>query len=284
MCCTPVSTIKLTLKQSPEVVLEAEVISPDHFAGRSRDQIAASVVYHGKREKRLDDFFEIGDCPEVCGDEKDVFIELYGDLHRVRHLGRSMTGGKISVHGDVGMHLGAHMAGGEIEVFGNAGDWLGAEMKKGMIRVHGDAGQQVGAAYRGSVFGMRGGTILVDGSAGIEIGMRMRRGLIVIGGPARDFVGLQMKGGTIVLRQGAEIRTGAWMQRGTIISLKELQLMPTFAYSGTYNPTFMNLYARHLNSLGIALPYQSEEGSFRRYTGDRGVPGKGEILIWRPAT
>ena len=38
-----------------------------------------------------------------------------------------------------------------------------------------------------------------------------------------------MKGGTIVLLSGAEIRTGAWMNRGTIISMKPLQMMPTFA-------------------------------------------------------
>ena len=130
--------------------------------------------------------------------------------------------------------------------------------------------------------GMRGGTILVDGSAGIEVGMRMRRGTIVVGGPVRDFAGLQMKGGTIVLCQGAEIRSGAWMQRGTIISLKELQLMPTFSYSGTYNPTFVNIYARHLQDFGITIPFGAEAGSYERYSGDKSVPGKGEILIWKP--
>jgi formylmethanofuran dehydrogenase subunit C len=277
-----VNTIKLTLKQEPTVVLEAEVISPDHFSGRSCDEIAASVVYHGKREKRLDDFFEVAEEGERNDNACDS-IEVHGNVHRVRHLGRGMSHGTLTIHGDVGMHLGAHMKGGEIEVFGNAGDWVGAEMKNGTIHIHGDAGQQLGAAYRGSVLGMRGGTIIVNGSAGIEVGMRMRRGLIVVGGPARDFAGLQMKGGTIVLQQGAEIRTGAWMQRGTIISLKELQLMPTFAYSGSFNPTFINVYSKHLESLGISLPYRSSEGSFRRYSGDRGVPGKGEILVWQPA-
>jgi formylmethanofuran dehydrogenase subunit C len=131
---------------------------------------------------------------------------------------------------------------------------------------------------------MRGGTIIIDGSAGIEVGMRMRRGTIVVGGPARDFAGLQMKGGTIILRDGAEIRTGAWMQRGTIISLAEIQLMPTFSYSGTSNPTFINVYSRHLETLGISLPVAATEGSYRRYSGDKSVPGKGEILVWQPAS
>jgi formylmethanofuran dehydrogenase subunit C len=102
-----------------------------------------------------------------------------------------------------------------------------------------------------------------------------------VGGAVRDFAGLQMKGGTIVLCSGAEIRTGAWMQRGTIISLRPLQLLPTFAYSGTYNPTFIHVFARHLDTLGISLPYLSSEGSYQRYAGDRAVPGKGEILVWQ---
>ena len=45
-----------------------------------------------------------------------------------------------------------------------------------------------------------------------------------------------MKGGTIVLMSGAEIRTGAWMTRGTIISMKPLQMMPTFAYASDKRP------------------------------------------------
>lgn len=269
------SVIKLTLKQVPAVTLEAEVITPDRFVALSNKQICQLPVYHGKRERQLGDFYEVEG-------ERSKQLELHGNLHRVRHVGRAMTCGQITVHGDIGMHLGAYMAGGRIEVHGNAGDWVGGEMKAGLIHVHGCAGQQVGAAYRGSLMGMQGGTIMIDGPAGIEIGMRMRRGLIIIGGRARDFVGLQMKGGTIVLCDGAEIRTGAWMQRGTIISLQDLQVMPTFVESGSYNPTFMNVYSKHLNELGVTLPYLSREGSYTRYAGDKSVPGKGEIMIWKP--
>jgi formylmethanofuran dehydrogenase subunit C len=168
-------------------------------------------------------------------------------------------------------------------VTGNASDWVGAEMVDGLIRVRGDAGGQVGAAYRGSMKGMRQGTILIEGSAGLEVGMRMRRGIIVVKGPVRDFAGLQMKGGTIVLGSGAEIRTGAWMMRGTIISLRPLPLLPTFLYACTYNPVFVSLYARHLQqTLGLSIPYDAADGGYERYCGDMAVPGKGEILVWRP--
>jgi formylmethanofuran dehydrogenase subunit C len=44
--------IKLTLREKPVVVLEAEVISPDLFVEQSNEEIRASVVYHGKRQKK----------------------------------------------------------------------------------------------------------------------------------------------------------------------------------------------------------------------------------------
>jgi formylmethanofuran dehydrogenase subunit C len=180
------------------------------------------------------------------------------------------------------MHAGAYMKGGAIEVSGNASDWLGGEMANGLIRVEGNAGGQVGAAYRGSRGGMRNGLILVGGSAGLEVGMRMKRGTIVIGGPVRDFAGLEMKGGTLVLRSGGELRTGAWMNRGTIISLAPIPMLPTFLYAASYNPTFLSLYAKRLRTFGITLPFDPVEGRYVRYTGDSSVPGRGEILVWKP--
>lgn len=267
--------LTLTLKEPPVVPLEAEVLCPDLTSGKTAVEVAALVVWHGKRQRRVGDFFDV----EGSGGDE---LELRGDLARVKWVGRGMTRGRVRVVGNIGMHVGAYMAGGTIEVDGNAGDWVGGEMSGGRIRIRGNAGQQVGSAYRGSMSGMSGGTILVDGSAGIELGMRMKRGLIVVGGLVRDFAGLQMKGGTIVLMKGAEIRTGAWMQRGTIISLAPLRLMPTFARTADYNPTFLRVYAKHLASHGIELPFDSEQGAYRRYLGDAAVPGKGELLIWQP--
>jgi formylmethanofuran dehydrogenase subunit C len=266
----------LTLKERPHVPLEAEVLSPDVITTLSHDELCALPVVLGKRQCRLDDFFAV----EGAGSDE---LEIRGDAGRVKWIGRGMTRGRVTVVGDAGMHLGAYMRGGTIEVTGNASDWVGAEMRGGVIRVRGDAGGQIGAAYRGSLSGMNGGTILVEGTAGIEVGMRMRRGVIAVRGPVRDFAGLQMKGGTIVLMGGAEIRTGAWMARGTIVALTELRLLPTFAYACQYNPTFLRLYAKYLRTHGFTIPCDVSEGSYRRYTGDASVPGKGEILIWRPA-
>lgn len=263
-----------TLKSRPPVPLEAEAISPDIVAPLTNAEIRALPLVLGKRSRRVDDFFDV----EGDGSER---LELTGDLSRVKWIGRGMTKGRIDVVGNAGMHLGAHMKGGAIEVTGSASDWVGAEMTGGTIRIRGDAGGQIGAAYRGSMKGMRGGVILVEGSAGMEVAMRMRRGIIVVKGAVRDFAGLQMKGGTLFLLGGAELRTGAWMTLGTIVSLLPLKMLPTFAAATTYQPTFLSLYSRALEPLGVELP-TGRLGAYERHLGDTSVPGKGEILVWQP--
>jgi formylmethanofuran dehydrogenase subunit C len=269
--------IKLTLKEEHSVPLEAEVLSPDVMADLTQDAIRALTVHLGKRQCRLDDFFEI----EGAASDQ---LEIHGDLTKVKWIGRGMTRGRIQVYGNAGMHLGAYMKGGTIDVSGNASDWVGAEMANGLIHIHGNAGGQIGSAYRGSLKGMLDGTILIEGSAGLEVGMRMRRGIIAVKGLVRDFAGLQMKGGTIFLMSGAELRTGAWMNRGTIVSLKPIQLLPTFAYACSYNPVFLRLYAKYLRPFGFTIPVEEAEGSYQRYTGDTCVPGKGEIFVWQPTS
>jgi formylmethanofuran dehydrogenase subunit C len=268
--------ITFTLKHQPAVPLEAESLTPDVIAPLSPDAVRALPLFHGKRQCRLDEFFD------VDGEPSDG-IELHGDLHKVKWIGHAMTRGRIKIVGNAGMHLGSQMKGGAIEVTGNASDWIGAEMTGGQIRVHGNAGGQAGAAYRGGLAGMKGGTILIGGNAGLEIGMRMKRGIIVIGGVARDFAGLQMKGGTIFLLGGAEIRTGAWMFRGTIVSLKPIKLLPTFTRACEYHPSFLRIYAKHLQALNVQIPHEPAQGVYQRYLGDVAAPGKGEILVWQPA-
>src|SRR5216684_4311577 len=160
--------ITLTLKEQPNVPLEAESLSPDVMAELRHDAIRALPVFLGKRQCRLDDFFEV----ELGGGEAGDELEIRGEADRVKWIGRGMTRGRITVTGNAGMHLGAYMKGGAIEVSGNASDWVGAEMRGGLIRIRGNAGGQVGAAYRGSLSGMTDGTILIKGTAGLEVGMR----------------------------------------------------------------------------------------------------------------
>ena len=34
--------------------------------------------------------------------------------------------------------------------------------------------------------------------------------------------------------------------------------------------------------LGFTIPYEDSDGAYQRYSGDTCVPGKGEILVWKP--
>ncbi len=269
-------TVVATLKEELETPLEVEALTPDVISRSTRAEILDLPAFLGNRQRRVGDFFEVEG-------EKSASLELHGDLAQVKWIGRGMTQGSIAIHGNAGMHLGALMTGGTITVDGNAADWLGAEMTGGLIHVRGNAGGQVGAAYRGSLAGMRGGEILIDGGAGIEVGMRMRRGLISIQRQVGDFAGLQMKGGSIFLFGGAGIRAGAWMARGTIVAYAPLKLLPTFIYSCTDEPTFLRVYAKHLQNRGVPAPEHGWGGLYRRFTGDTCWLGKGEILICQPA-
>ena len=138
------STITLTLKEAPTVPLEAEVLSPDVVSALDAGALHALPVFLGKRQCRVDDFFSV---EGAASDE----LEIRGDARNVKWIGRGMSRGRITIHGNAGMHLGAYMKGGTIEVSGNASDWVGAEMSGGLIRIRGNAGGQVGAAYRGSL-------------------------------------------------------------------------------------------------------------------------------------
>ena len=47
------------LKRQPTVPLEAEVLSPDKLAELSNDEIRSLIVYHGKRQLPLGEFFDV---------------------------------------------------------------------------------------------------------------------------------------------------------------------------------------------------------------------------------
>lgn len=268
--------ITLRLKEPVTVPLEAEVISPDTFQGKTRAEIEGLPVYCGNEEGRLGDFFAV----QGAGGREMV---LEGDLSRVKQIGAGMTQGRISIYGDAGMHLGATMRGGEIIVHGNASDWVGAEMAGGMICIQGNAGHGLGGAYRGSVWGMNRGLIMVGGDAGNEVGNAMRRGVIVVQGNTGDFTGAFMIAGTIIALGRLGDRAGAGMKRGTIVAFHRLQLLPTFRYDCTYKPTFLRLLLIGLRARGVDIGDAYLEGQYLRYSGDLTTLGKGEILIWEGA-
>ncbi len=263
----------LTLKSQPQAPLEAEVITPDNFRGKTEHEIARLPVMHGNEAASLGDFFQ------VDGKGAEELI-LNGDLSRVKNIAARMTHGIVTVDGDVGMHLGALMHGGEINALGNAGDWAGAEMTGGKIHIRGNAGHGLGGAYRGSRRGMNRGLIIVEGDAGNEVGAAMRRGLIVVKGNAGDFAGAFMIAGSIIVFGTLGIRAGAGLLRGTIVTFQQPELLPTYRYDCSYQPNFLKMIFESLRSHGLAIPVHYASGYYRRYSGDFNRLGKGEILIY----
>jgi formylmethanofuran dehydrogenase subunit C len=251
----------LTLREQPDVSLEAEVLTPDQLVG----DIAALPLWHGKERTRVGDFFE------VSGAGDDFRIE--GDLSRVRYVGAGMTSGRLTVAGDVGMWAGAGMRGGELRIEGDAGDHLGVGMRGGTLVVRGSAGRKVGEH-------MRGGEIVVHGDAGAQAGVRLRRGLIAVGGRAGEAAGLRMLAGTIVAFGGVGRHAGAGMRRGSIVTT-EAEPLSTFTFSCFYRPPFLRLYLRRLQALG--LPVERLDGRYARWCGDGLELRRGEILILEDA-
>ncbi|HFD12124.1 MAG TPA: formylmethanofuran dehydrogenase subunit C [Crenotrichaceae bacterium] len=266
--------MKLVLHTQPEVPLEAEVISPDFLNGKTADEVAALTLFHGNNEVPLSEFFD------VSGEIENAHIEVEGDLTKVKLLGHKMSDGSLTIKGSVGAHLGAEMTGGEILVEGNAGDWIGREMSGGRIIIKGDAGHLVGSAVRGSATGMLGGEIIIQGNARNEVGNGMRRGLIAIGGDSGDFTGVNMKAGTIFVLGKLGQRPGAGMIRGSIISTQSAELLPTFTYNTTFQPSFLRNYMIYFRKLGLDIRKEYIDGEYQRWSGDSLELNKGEILLY----
>ena len=254
-------TLTLTLREQPDVPLEAEVLTPDQLVG----DIAALPLWHGKERTRLGEFFEVSGA----GDD----VRLEGDLSRVSYIGAGMTAGRLTVGGSVGAHAGAGMRGGELHVEGNAGDHAGAGMRGGTLTVAGDVAASAGA-------GMRGGEIVVHGDAGAQAGARLRRGLIAVGGRAGEAAGLRMIAGTIVAIGGLGPKAGAGMRRGSLVTTSA-EPLSTFTFSCFYRPPYLRLYLRRLRALGLSV--EQLDGRYARWCGDRLELRRGEILILEDA-
>lgn len=265
--------LTLTLQLESPIPLEVDVLRPDTLRGLAMDALKRLPIQHGNRTLQLADAFTLE------GDADDECVLVRGNCSRVKHLGRGMRSGSLTIEGSAGMHSGAEMRGGTLTVTQDADAWLGAEMRGGLIRVLGHAGENVGAAYRGADKGMRGGTILIAGNAGHEVGALMRRGLIAVAGSVGSFAGINMIAGTII---GGAFggRTGAGMKRGTIVALTEqIGLPTTFAPACIDQPVFLALYATSLRQKGFELGQPLAGRTYRRYSGDRLALGKGEVFV-----
>jgi formylmethanofuran dehydrogenase subunit C len=261
--------ITLTLRKPPALGLEAENISPDVFAGKSKDEIGDLTVFHGTKEHPLTDFFNVdGSAAEK---PEDTRIVVEGDLSKVKRVGQGMTAGEILIKGNVGLYVGAEMRGGRIVVEGDAGAFAGQQMRGGELIIRGNAGNYLGSSYRGNWRGMRGGTIIVEGSAGSENGEFMLGGKIHIKGDCGPFVGLHMKKGLIVVEGAVPGRAGAQMIGGTIVVNGRVDnMLPSFKLLGERE--------------NVSIDGETFEGVYLEYSGDHAEPrAKGRLYLRKQA-
>jgi formylmethanofuran dehydrogenase subunit C len=230
------------------IMIEAEVINPSVFAGKSKGEIEQLAVWQGPQQLPLSEFFDV----EIIGADgtDDTSIVIDGDVPRVKLIGHAMKAGRIEIRGSVGMHVGSEMSGGSILVKGDAGSWAGMEMKGGQLRIEGDAEDHVGCAYRGSWRGMTGGKILIEGSAKSQLGGGLVGGEIVVAGDIENFCGIHQAGGLIIVKGSAVRGAGAEMSGIRRFS-------PGFVEAGAED----NLH----------LGENQLEGHFTRFSGDYAI-------------
>jgi formylmethanofuran dehydrogenase subunit C len=259
--------IILKSKGCIDIMVEAEFIRPDIFAGKRREEIEGLPVWQGPCQLPLSEFFDVDVTGNGSPEETSILID--GDVSRVKRIGQGMKAGKIEILGSAGMHLGSEMAGGSILLRGDAGSWAGMEMKGGLLQITGNAGDHIGSAYRGSWRGMTGGKILIEGNTRSQIGGGLAGGQIIVNGDVENFCGIRQNGGTILVRGSAVRGLGAEMTGGiAIVCGKIHSFLPGFQESGIEENSMLS---------DIRL-----EGRFTKFAGDYAI-GKNSkgLLYWK---
>lgn len=267
------NAVTLSLRGVPDLAVDCSPLNPDRLAGLSLEAIAGLALPMGRRSVPVGELFELDR-------EAGEGVVIRHACDRLERIGAGMGGGVLRVEGDVGGWLAAGLTGGSVDVSGDAGAFAASGMAAGTLHVRGKVGDFLGAAQAGDKQGMLGGQVVVDGDAGDRVGDHMRRGMLLIGGDAGDYCGARMLAGTIVVRGRCGALTGFGMKRGTLLLAGTPDLPATFNDCGTHELTFLRLFARHLAAAGGAAAAFAPAGErVRRWVGDLGNGGQGEILV-----
>lgn len=266
------AAVRLTLRETPAVSVRVDGLTPDRVASLDEQGIAALPAWIGREACRVGDLFTVRG-----GGASTLHVE--GTLDRIDGLGEGMTDGLLVIDGTAGARVGAGMAGGTIEVRGSVGHDAGLAMAGGRVHVHGSAGDRLGANAPGESLGMRGGEILVEGPVGDGCGARMRRGLIVVRGGVGAGAGRDLVAGSLVALGPVGDDAGSGNRRGTLVAAGGITIPGGYRYACTYVPPHLLVMFRHLQRTGFAVDEAIARGRYRRYCGDAGRPGKGELLV-----
>ncbi|MDD2339206.1 MAG: formylmethanofuran dehydrogenase subunit C [Methanosarcina sp.] len=258
--------VTLIPKKAIDIKLEADVITPDSFAGKSAEEIGMLSIWQGPKTHPLSEFFDV--IGNGGSSAAETLIRIKGDAKRVKRIGEGMSAGKIEIEGSAGMHVGTGMKGGEIVVYGDVDSWAGMEMLGGLLHIKGNAGDHVGCAYRGKWHGMKGGRIVIEGSARHQLGGGMDGGEILVEGNVESFCGIRQNGGLIVVNGGALRGVGAEMAGGTIVIGGKIErFAPGFEFVSMENK---------VTSGEVELI-----GEFKKFTGDYAISkrAKGALYV-----
>jgi formylmethanofuran dehydrogenase subunit C len=268
--------VTLSLRAPLDAPLEVEGVAADRLAGLHEREIATLPVWFGARAAHLGDFFDIRG-----GRSSRVRIE--GPVSGVDGLAAGTAGGELLIDGDAGRGVGARMTGGSVEVLGSVGDDAGVAMAGGELRIAGAAGDRLGGAPPGASKGMTGGEIIVHGSVRDDAAALARRGLVVVGGDVGNYAARAMIAGTLVVFGRTAAAAGRGSKRGSIVAVGGIDVPATYRYACTFQPPHVRLMMTYLRRrYQLAIDERVLDGRYRRYCGDAGHPGKGEILQWIP--
>ncbi len=268
------SRLTLQLLAPPTPRLDLSVLTPDRLGGLSADAIRRLPLWVGNQKVETGDLFNL-----TGTDTDDLLIRSQSD--RLDGIGTGMTRGRIRVEGRAGAYLARNLRGGLIEVDGDAGPFAGSGQSGGTLRIQGNAGDFLGGAIPGERRGLRGGRIEVLGNAGDRVGDHQRRGEILIAGDAGGYCGSRLVAGTILVLGRTGANPGFAMRRGTLLLTREPQLPPTFNDNGTRDLGFLTLLSRELAAAGGPFSQIQGRGTrVRRWLGDLGYDGRGEVLVW----
>jgi formylmethanofuran dehydrogenase subunit C len=222
-------TVTLTPTKQPELILEADCIIPDAFAGKTAEVIAQLPVYQGKEDSTLGEFFTVAGHAGVTAADTQIIIN--GDCSKVKYIGSKMTAGEVVVNGNTDMYTGAWMKGGKLHVKGNVHSFCALGMEGGEFLIDGNAGNYLAASYRGDWRGMQGGLIRVKGNAGSDICSFMNGGTLIVEGNADVHIATHAEGGRIIIKGNVKRRIGGQMVKGEVILFGTVDvMMPGFKY------------------------------------------------------
>ncbi|HWQ64908.1 MAG TPA: formylmethanofuran dehydrogenase subunit C [Methanospirillum sp.] len=257
-------TVTIKMVKVPELYLEGDMITPDQFAGKTNEEIAALRCYEGRETYKLGDFFEIhGDAVGATPEETKVIVT--GDCKKVKYIGMNMTAGEVVVESSCDMYTGGWMKGGKLHIKGNVDSFSGLGMEGGEFIVDGNGGNFIGASYRGDWRGMQGGVLRVKGNVGSDIGTFMNGGTLIVEGDADVHIGTHQEGGTIIVKGNVNRRVGGQMVKGTIYVYGTINyMMPGFKYNQD-----------------VELEVDGDKAVFSEYLGDLGErhsKSKGQVV------